>query len=102
MKHQEQPWMVADWEPEPGGVREAYDRWYGFLAEECRKDDGLLCFYDRDKSPEVAYFCGLLANCLMGSAEADRSEEPERFIDVGALPGQGKNSFAPLKSLSKF
>lgn len=101
MKSNEQPWMVGGWGLEPGRIREAYDRWYDFLAEECQKDDGLLCFYDREKSPEVAYFCGLLADCLTGSGERSGSQEPERFPAMGAMPGQGENAFAPLKSLSK-
>jgi hypothetical protein len=85
----------------PARKGQAWDQWYSFLADECWKDDGLLCFYDRNKSPEVAYFCGLLADCLTGSGEERGSEEPEGFLDMGALPGQGENSFAPLKSLSK-
>jgi hypothetical protein len=93
--------MAGTLGPHPARIRETYDQWYGFLADECRKDDGLLCFYDRNKSPEVAYFCGLLADCLTGSGEERGSEEPEGFLDMGALPGQGENSCAPLKSLTK-
>lgn len=28
-------------------------RWFDFLAAECTRRDGLLCFYDREKSPGV-------------------------------------------------
>jgi hypothetical protein len=77
--------------------REAYDRWYSFLADECRKDNGLLCFYDREKSPQVAYFCGLLGDCLTGTGESQEGEGQERFDGIRDLPKLGETSSAPEK-----
>lgn len=101
MKNSEQPWMAGSLEQPPEKPRQAHEHWYSFLADECGKDNGLLCFYDRNKSPEVAYFCGLLVNCLTGSGDEAVSEDPERDVDLGALLGPGENFFASLKSLTK-
>lgn len=81
--------------PSPERRPEVFDQWYRFLGDECRKENGLLCFYDRHKSREVAYFCGLLADCLTGAGEANTCEGPEGFVDLGTLPGQRERFFAP-------
>jgi hypothetical protein len=65
--------------PKPGGIesalaalenrRQAWDieRWYAFLAEEAHGECGLLCFYDRPRSPRVEqcrrFFLGLSGIC---------------------------------------
>jgi hypothetical protein len=65
--------------------QETLDRWYRFLEEECRKDNGLLCFYDRRKSQDVAYFCGLLADCLMSSGDQGSAENLAECLDIGTM-----------------
>jgi len=77
--------------PDPEQRREASAHWYRFLETECRKDNGLLRFYDRNKSLEVAYSCGLLADCL--TAALGGSEALDLFGDSGPIPEQGENTF---------
>jgi hypothetical protein len=101
MRNSEGPGMVGATGPPSARRLETREHWHNFLADECQKDNGLLCFYDRQKSPEVAYLCGLLADCLMGASEKSGEEEPGTLMEMGALPNQGEKSFAPLKSLSK-
>jgi hypothetical protein len=40
--------------------------WYSFLEDECDSNNGLFCFYDADKSCEVALSCLVLANEMAG------------------------------------
>lgn len=48
-------------------AREAeHRRWFDFLAAECTRRDGLLCFYDREKSSRVLASCQALARHLEG------------------------------------
>lgn len=41
-------------------------RWFDFLAAECTRRDGLLCFYDQEKSSRVLTSCQALARHLDG------------------------------------
>ena len=66
------------------GRAEHLDNWYSFLKEECCRDDGLLCFYDREKSPQVSYLCGVLAQHLLAVPE-DRSGPAEAGGDLPRL-----------------
>lgn len=84
-----------------GRSRESRQRWYSFLEDECLKDNGLLCFYDRHKSREVAYFCGLLADCLASAAAEGDDEDAGPFFELGALPVKGGSTFAPPKAINK-
>jgi hypothetical protein len=70
--------------------RETFDQWYSFLEDECQKDNGLLCFYDRHKSREVAYFCGLLADFLTSSAKESEGEDLAKFFDMGTIQTRGR------------
>jgi hypothetical protein len=40
------------------------NHWYSFLEEESLSPGGLLCFYDVEKSQEVAHCCTLLVEGL--------------------------------------
>lgn len=59
-------------------------RWFDFLTQECTRRDGLLCFYDREKSPGVLSCCLALARHLEAPSAAppagpqarEREEEP--------------------------
>lgn len=48
-------------------LAEALEGWYAFLAEEAQGEGGLLCFYDRPRSPRVEqcrrFFLGLSGFC---------------------------------------
>lgn len=101
MRNNGQPRMVGPEPLIPERRRESCNQWYNFLEDECLKSDGLLCFYDRHKSREVAYFCGLLADCLTASAEESADEDLEKILDIKVLTDQREKSFAPLKSVSK-
>jgi hypothetical protein len=62
-------------------------RWFDFLAAESGRHDGLLCFYDREKSPRVLSSCQVLAQRLQArmwspappAPGPDREEEPCPF-----------------------
>ena len=102
MSNYRQPRVVGSTAPPfPEKRREGFDHWYSFLEDECLKDNGLLCFSDRHKSREVAYFCGLLADCLTSGAGKSEEQELEAIINPGAMSDQGERSFEPLKVLSK-
>ena len=47
------------------------NRWYSFLEEESLGPDGLLCFYDVQKSPEVSQCCTLLVEGLPAFLDDD-------------------------------
>lgn len=80
--------------------REANAHWHSFLEEECRKENGLLCFYDRHKSPEVAYFCGLLARCLMSAPEkTEKMAEVSKLFNLQRLPDLEENCLRPAKKV---
>lgn len=66
------------------GRSEHLDNWHSFLKEECVRDDGLLCFYDREKSPQVSYLCGVLAQHLLAVPE-DRSGTADASADLPRL-----------------
>ncbi len=101
MKDNGRLWMVATTAPPfSERRRERFDQWYNFLEDECQKDNGLLCFYDRHKSREVAYFCGLLADSLTSSAGDSESEEPGKFFDIGTLSDRRSVS-STLKDVRK-
>lgn len=55
-------------------------RWFDFLAAECTRRDGLLCFYDLEKSPQVVFFCQLLGRRLKARAA----------LPASAVPGPGR------------
>ncbi len=97
-----QPWMAKPTAFCFSGLRgESREHWYSFLENECLKDNGLLCFYDRYKSREVAYFCGLLAERLTADAEEDEDEEADEFCRLGDRARMGESPFASLRTASK-
>ncbi len=49
------------WQPAPNDDQ---SRWFDFLAAETSRRDGLLCFYDREKSPRVMSSIRVLARHL--------------------------------------
>jgi hypothetical protein len=87
--------------PPPERRPETCDRWYRFLEDECQKDNGLLCFYDRHKSWDVAYFCGLLAHSLMFAGNRGSAENLAKFLDIGTRSEQGEDSYASLRNVGK-
>lgn len=101
MRNNGQPRMVRPEPLIPERRRESFNRWYNFLEDECLKSDGLLCFYDRHKSREVTYFCGLLADCLTAPAQESADEDLGKMPDIKALTDQREDSYASLKSVSK-
>ncbi len=57
---------------------EVLRHWHGFLEDESHSKDGLLCFYDRDRSREVNHWCRVLAESLAAfMAEDGWPEEQE-------------------------
>lgn len=102
MTHNGQPRLAEPASPffsERG--RESRKHWHSFLEDECLKDNGLLCFYDRHKSREVVYFCGLLADCLGSAVEEGDEEDSDNIFEIGTLSYKGEGSAAPLKAVSK-
>jgi hypothetical protein len=45
--------------------------WFNCLQEECLGRDGLLCFYDRPKSPQVDFSCEVLARYVAGPVHGE-------------------------------
>jgi hypothetical protein len=102
MMNNGQPWMAKPAAVFFSGLRgQSREHWYSFLENECLKDNGLLCFYDRYKSREVAYFCGLLAERLAAAAEEGDDEDVDKFCQIGAGSEKGESSLASLKAASK-
>lgn len=101
MRQNRELWRVkAVGTPASAQSREANAHWYSFLEEECRKENGLLCFYDRHKSPEVAYFCGLLARCLMSAPEkTEKKAEVSKLFDLQRLPDLEENLLKPARKV---
>ncbi len=98
MANDRKSWMMRTVEPTLLERRpDALAHWYSFLEKECLKENGLLCFYDRHKFPEVAYFCGLLAECLMTSPEKGKKAPVERVPDIHAILEQAEKAFTPRK-----
>lgn len=52
----------------------AYLSWHDFLEADCRRDEGLLCFYDRPMTPRMAAFSRFLAAWL-GVLDNDETME---------------------------
>jgi hypothetical protein len=55
---------------------DARQRWYGFLEEESRRENGLFCFYEPVRSQEVDHWCGVLADSLAGFLNGDGESGP--------------------------
>jgi hypothetical protein len=101
MMNNGQPWMAKPAAVCFSGLRGDREHWYNFLENECLKDNGLLCFYDRHKSREVVYFCELLAERLATAAEEDDDEDADEFCQIGAGAIKRESSWASMKAAGK-
>jgi hypothetical protein len=54
---------------------ERLEKWFRFLQEESNKQDGLLCFYEIEKSQEVARCCEILSENLEAFLANDLKDE---------------------------
>jgi hypothetical protein len=52
-------------------AEEVRTRWFEFLQAECGERDGLLCFYDHQKSRQVSSLCQVLARQLLKAPTGD-------------------------------
>jgi hypothetical protein len=59
--------------------KERSEQWFSFLQEESIRQNGLLCFYEPEKSQEVAHCCGILSKHL------------EAFLDEDWVAEKGEN-----------
>lgn len=60
-------------------LNERSEKWFSFLVEESSRPNGLLCFYESEKSQKVAHCCMILSKHL------------EAFLDEDWMPEKQKN-----------